>query len=134
MAVPTEYVPKTYRSRMSTYWWLGRRPYVKFILRESSSVAVAWFVILILLQIHALKQGADSYAACQAWLASPILIVVNVIALFFVVFHAITWFNLAPKAMAVRMGGKRVPNILIAGPNFAAWIVVSAVLAWFILR
>jgi len=134
MAVPTEYVPKTYRSRMSTYWWLGRRPYVKFILRESSSVAVAWFVILILLQIHALKQGADSYAAFQAWLASPILIVVNVIALFFVVFHAITWFNLAPKAMAVRMGGKRVPNILIAGPNFAAWIVVSAVLAWFILR
>ena len=134
MAAPTEYLPKTYQSRMSTYWWLDRRPYVKFILRESSSVAVAWFVILTLLQIHALKHGAESYARFEEWLRNPILIVVNVIALFFVIFHAITWFNLAPKAMAVRMGGKRVPNILIAGPNFAAWIVVSAVLAWVILR
>jgi len=134
MAAPTEYVPKTYRARMSTYWWLDRRPYLKFILRELSSVSVAWFVIFTLIQIRALKRGTDSYAAFEAWLQNPILIAVNLIALFFVIFHAITWFNLAPKAMAVRMGGKRVPNILIAGPNFVAWIVVSAVLAWLILR
>lgn len=134
MAAPTEYVPKTYRSRMSTYWWLGRRPYLKFILRESSSVPVAWFVLLTLLQIRALKRGAESYAAFEQWLRNPILIVVNLVALFFIIFHAITWFNLAPKAMAVRLGGKRVPNILIAGPNYVAWLVVSAVLAWFILR
>ena len=134
MAAPTEYVPKTYRARMSTYWWLARRPYVKFILRESSSVAVAWFVIIILLLIKALKQGADSYAAFQNWLANPIVIVINIVALFFVIFHAITWFNLAPKAMAVRMGGKRVPNFMIAGPNYVAWIVVSAALTWLILR
>jgi fumarate reductase subunit C len=134
MAAPTEYVPRTYRAHMSTYWWVERAPYLKFILREISSVAVAWFVIVVLLLINALKQGADSYAAFQVWLANPIVIAVNVIALFFVIFHAVTWFNLAPKAMAVRVGGKRVPNILIAGPNFVGWIVVSAVLAWFILR
>ena len=62
------------------------------------------------------------------------VIAVNVISLFFVVFHAVTWFNLAPKAMAVRMGGKRVPAILISGPQYIAWIVVSAVLAWLLLR
>lgn len=134
MAAPTEYVPKTFRARMSTYWWLDRWPYLKFILRELSSVSVAWFVILTLIQVRALKHGADSYAAFQQWLRNPILIVVNIIALFFVVFHAITWFNLAPKAMAVRLGGKRVPNILVAGPNFVAWVAVSAVLAWLILR
>lgn len=134
MAAPTEYVPKTYRSRMSTYWWLDRRPYLKFILRELSSVSVAWFVIVTLIQIYALKQSAESYAAFQDWLRNPIVIVLNIIALFFVIFHTITWFNLAPKAMAVRMGGKRVPNVMIAGPNFVAWIVVSAVLAWLILR
>jgi fumarate reductase subunit C len=134
MAAPTEYVPRTYRAGMSTYWWLGRRPYLKFILRESSSVAVAWFVILTLLQVRALKHGAESYAAFEEWLRNPILIAINVIALFFVIFHAITWFNLAPKAMAVRLGGKRVPNILIAGPNYVAWFAVSAVLAWFLLR
>jgi fumarate reductase subunit C len=41
MATYTEYPPKGYRVRMSTYWWLGRWPYLKFILREISSVFVA---------------------------------------------------------------------------------------------
>ena len=37
---------EAYRVRMSTYWWLGRRAYLKFILREISSVFVAWFVLV----------------------------------------------------------------------------------------
>ena len=53
----TEFHPKWYRTRVSTYWWLARWPYVKFILRELSSVFVALFVIMTLLQIRALKNG-----------------------------------------------------------------------------
>ena len=37
----TEFHPRWYRPKITTYWWLGRWPYVKFILRELSSVAVA---------------------------------------------------------------------------------------------
>src|SRR5207237_6760898 len=51
----TEYPAKGYRVRMSTYWWLGQRAYLKFILRELSSIFVAWFVIETLLQIRALN-------------------------------------------------------------------------------
>ncbi|HEY6291422.1 MAG TPA: fumarate reductase subunit C [Terriglobia bacterium] len=134
MAAPVEYVPKTFRPRVSTYWWLGRWPYLKFILRELSSVSVAWFVVITLLQIRALKHGPSDYLAFQDWLRNPVLIAMNVIALLFVLFHAVTWFNLAPKAMAVRLGGKRVPGLLIAAPNYVAWIAVSAVVAWVLLR
>ena len=66
----------------------------------------------------------------QDFFRNPVVIALNVISLFFVIFHAITWFNLAPKAMAVRMGGKRVPAMLIAGPQYVAWVIVSAVVAW----
>ncbi len=107
MATYTSYPPKGYRVRMSTYWWLGRWPYLKFILREISSVFVAWFVIETLLQINALIDGPEAWLEMQDFFANPIVIALNVISLFFVVFHAITWFNLAPKAMAVRVGGKR---------------------------
>jgi len=134
MATYTEYPPKGYRVRMSTYWWLARWPYLKFILREISSVFVAWFVIETLLQINALIDGPLAYAEFQDFFRNPLVIVLNIISLFFVIFHAVTWFNLAPKAMAVRMGGKRVPNLMISGPNYAAWMVVSAVLAWLLLR
>jgi fumarate reductase subunit C len=134
MATYTSYPPKGYRVRMSTYWWLGRWPYLKFILREISSVFVAWFVIETLLQINALIDGPEAWVEMQDFFMNPIVIGVNVISLFFVCFHAITWFNLAPKAMAVRMGGKRVPGILIAGPQYIAWAVVSAAVAWLLLR
>ena len=134
MATYTSYPPKGYRVRMSTYWWLGRWPYLKFILREISSVFVAWFVIETLLQINALVDGPEAWVDMQDFFMNPIVIAANVISLFFVCFHAITWFNLAPKAMAVRIGGKRVPGILIAGPQYVAWAVVSAAVAWLLLR
>jgi fumarate reductase subunit C len=134
MATYTSYPPKGYRVRMSTYWWLGRWPYLKFILREISSVFVAWFVIETLLQINALIDGPEAWVEMQDFFMNPIVIAVNVISLFFVCFHAITWFNLAPKAMAVRLGGKRVPGILIAGLQYVAWTVVSAAVAWLLLR
>lgn len=134
MASPSEYSPKAFRTRVSTYWWLGRWPYLKFILRELSSVFVAWFVVMTLLQIAALRRGETATWEFQEWLRNPILVALNTLSLFFVIFHAVTWFNLAPKAMALRAGGKRVPSFLISGPNYLAWLAVSAAVAWILLR
>jgi fumarate reductase subunit C len=130
----TEYHPRWYRSRVSTWWWLTRWPYLKFILREISSVFVASFVVLLLLQIRALSRGPEAYARFQHWLQNPLVLLLNLVTLFFVVFHAITWFKLAPSAMAVRFRGKRVPGLFIVGTNYAAWAVVSLVVAWFLVR
>jgi fumarate reductase subunit C len=56
------------------------------------------------------------------------------VAFLFVLFHAITWFNLTPKAMVVRVRGKRVPDWVVVGSNYTAWLVVSAVVAFILLR
>src|SRR5213080_3915268 len=125
MINPTEYLPKSYHTRVSTYWWLSRWVYLKFILREASSVFVAWTVIVTLLLIRALTRGPAEYADFQNWLRSPLVLAVNAVSFFFVIFHAVTWFNLAPKAMVVRLRGKRLPNVAIAGPNYVAWVVIS---------
>lgn len=130
----TEYHPRWYRARVSTYWWMRSWPYLKFILRELSSVFVAYFVVLALLLIRALIEGPESFARFQEWLRSPFLIVLNTISFFFVLFHTITWFNLAPKAMPpLRMRGRRVPDWLVALPNYAAWLAVSTVVAWLLI-
>jgi fumarate reductase subunit C len=130
----TLYHPRWYRKRVSTWWWLGRWPYLKFILRELSSVAVAWAVALTLLQVYALARGPHAWERVQAWLRSPLLVFIDAVAFLFVLFHSLTWFALAPAATPVRMKGKRVPDALIAGPNYVAWIVVSIVVGYFILR
>ena len=121
----TEFHPRWYRPPVSTYWWLGKWAYVKFILRELSSVAVAWTVAIILFQIRALVRGPESYTRFEDRMSSPWMIAVNIIAFAFLLMHSITWFNLAPKAMVVRIRGKRLPAMLISGPQYLAWIVIS---------
>jgi fumarate reductase subunit C len=134
MINPTEYLPKSYHTRVSTYWWLARWAYLKFILREASSVFVAWIVVVTLLQLRALTRGPADYAAFQEWLRSPLLLALNAISFLFVVFHAVTWFNLAPKAMAIRVRGRRLPGLAISAPNYVAWVMISAALAWILVR
>ena len=126
--------PRWYRKRVSTYWWLQRWEYLRFVLREISSVFIAWFVVLTLVQIYSASQGPNAYGDFLEFLKNPFVLALNIISFFFVVYHSITWFNLSARAMSIRVGGKKVPGIMISGPNFAAWLFISAVIAWLLLR
>jgi fumarate reductase subunit C len=130
----TEYHPRWYRRPTSTYWWLEKRAYLVFILRELTSVFVAWFVVFLLLLVAAVSEGEESYRRFLSWAAHPVVVALNVVSLAFVVLHAVTWFNLAPQAMAVRVRGQRVPGIWIALSNYAAWVAVSALVVWLLLQ
>ena len=129
----TEYHPRWYRPRVSTWWWLKRRSYLVFILRELSSVFVAWSVVFLLLLVAAVSGGEDGYRQFLAWAGGPLVVLLNAVSLLFVVFHAVTWFQLAPQAMVVRWRGQRVPGAWIAASNYAAWALASALLVWLLL-
>jgi fumarate reductase subunit C len=128
MTGPAQETQRAYRPEMSRLWWLRRRSYVFFVLRELSSVFVAWSVVFLLLLVRALAQGEAEYAAFLDWAASPWAVVLNVVTLGFLVLHSITWFNLTPAATVVKLRGRRVPPAAIAGGAYAAWVVVTAVI------
>jgi succinate dehydrogenase subunit C len=131
----TLYHPRWHRERVSTYWWLRQKGYLKFILREISSVFVAAFVVITLFQLNALRHGPEAYQHFQRWLRTPLALGINILCLGFVVFHTITWFNLAPHAIPpIKVAGRRLPAIAIAAPNFVLWALVSGVLIWAVLR
>jgi fumarate reductase subunit C len=129
----TEYHPRWLRRRPSTYWWLERRAYLSFITRESSSIFIAWFVVYMLLLVRAVSRGDASYQEFLLWSRHPVVMVLNVVTLFFVVFHAVTWFNLAPKAMVVHVRGKRLPGLFISASNYGAWVAATALVVWLLL-
>lgn len=129
----TSHHPRWLRTRVSTYWWLQRRSYVVFILREVSSVFVAWFVIFFLLLVHAVGSGDAPYQRFLVWAGHPLVLLLNTMSLLFVILHAVTWFNLAPQAMAVRFRGRRVRPLWIAAPNYLAWAIVSAAVVWLLV-
>ena len=129
----TAFHPRWYRQPVSSWWWLKSRSSLLFILREVSSLFVGWFVVFLLLLVRAVSNGDASYQEFLNWAARPEILLLNVVSLVFVVYHAVTWFNLAPQAMVVQLGDRRVPGLLIAASNYAAWVVVSVFIVWVLL-
>ena len=130
----TPYHPRWYRRRVSVWWWLKNPAYALFVVRELTSVAVAYFALLMLWQIRALTAGPAAYAAFLERMRSPAFLALNALALVCLLFHSVTWFNLAPKAIVLRLGGQRVPDLLVAGANYAAWAILSAGVSFVLLR
>src|SRR5216684_7454102 len=69
--------PRWYRKRVSTYWWLQRWEYLRFVLREISSVFVAIFVIETLFQIYAVSREPEAYDEFQSFLKNPFVLALN---------------------------------------------------------
>ena len=131
--VYTDYHPRWLRQHVSTYWWLEKPVYFAFILRESTCLFVAWFAIYLLLLTNALVEGPAAYQQFMAWSAAPWMIVLNVVSFALLVFHAITFFDAAPQALVVHLGGARVPGQLVLFGHYAAWIAASAVVIWLLV-
>ncbi len=136
MSTPVRYTlhhPRWYRRPVSVFWWLKKRAYIVFVLRELTSVFVALVSVLTLLQVRAILESPEAHAALMARLASPPVTGLLLVALAALVFHSVSWFNLAPRAMPVRLRGRRVPDVLVSGGNFAAWLFLSAAMAFLFL-
>jgi fumarate reductase subunit C len=103
------------------------------MLREISCVFVAWFVVYVLLLVHAIGAGSDSYDQFLDFSANPLVVALNVVTLIFVLLHAVTWFGSAPRAIVVHLRGRRVPESAVLAGHYAAWLVVSAIVAWLVL-
>ena len=130
--MPTDLRP--YRPRVSTWWWTRKRSYFVFVMRELSSIFVAWFVVYLVLFVYGVGQGEAAYRRFLDWAASPWVTVLNVVALVFALLHTVTWFNLTPQAMAVRVAGRRVPSFHIIAGQYTGLVVVSAFVLWLVTR
>lgn len=125
---------KLYHRPVAALWWLKRLPYVLFIVRESTALFVGLYCILLLFFLYTLGQGERAYQAMLAFLRSAPLVTLHVIVLLFALYHSVTWFHLAPKAIVIPRGEEQVPESLIAGASYAAWVALSAILYWIIAR
>lgn len=124
----------TYRRPISTWWWLRKRTYFVFVMRELSSLFVGWYVLFLLLLVRAVGQGEAAYEDFLDWAASPVVVVVNLVAFAFIVLHTVTWFGVTPQAMALRVRGKPVPAPLVIGAQYVGLVVVSALVWWLVTR
>ncbi|MCS5660130.1 MAG: fumarate reductase subunit C [Dehalococcoidia bacterium] len=123
----------TYHRPVSNTWWLKRKPYILFMIRELTSVFVAGYCIFLLVLVYKLTQGAEAYDNLMAILKSPSSVALHLVTLSFVLYHTITWFNLTPKILVLYRGEERIPQGLVAGVFYAGWVVVSVIIVCLVL-
>ncbi len=126
----TRYHPRWYRRRMPIFWWLRKAAYTGFILRELTSLAVGYSALLLMAKVAVLARGPGAYGAFVQWLAHPAVATFHTLVLMGLLFHTVTWLNLAPKALVLRARGRRVPDMAIALAHYGAWIVASGAILW----
>ena len=119
------YHPKAYSRRYPIFWWLARFSYAKFIARELTSLAVGYAAVLLMFEVWMLSRGAGAHERFRELLESPAVLIFHGIVFIFLLFHSITWLNLAPKALVLHLGRKRVPEAAVLLGHYAAWLAVA---------
>jgi fumarate reductase subunit C len=125
---------KTYVRPMDG-WWRKNPYFVRYMIREGSSVFLAIYAIILLVGLLRLSQGEAAFDAWRAAQASTISILFHWLALLTVGYHAYTWWMVSPKtAPHIWIAGREVPQMLIAAGGLAgtigASIVVYVIVRW----
>ena len=125
-------MPKPYTRKMPATWWLQKRSYLYFMLRELTAVFVAAYCVILLVLLWRLKQGVVGYQDFLNLLRTPWSVGFHVIALVFAIYHTVTWFNLLPKVIVLRSGEEKIPGVFLVAGHYLAWILVSVLLVWLV--
>jgi len=120
------------RPMSKTTWYMRNKRYKVYVLRELSSFLVGFYTFYTICALAILATGSvekwDSFLASQQNMG---MIVFHAFALlYFLFFQTFPWFKLAPKAMPVQIGEKKLPDSYIIGGHYVAWIAVSAFVFW----
>ena len=117
--------PRVYKPEMPRGWWLRRRHYFLYMVREFTAVPMALWLLWLLFEIHRAANGPKGYYPS----ASPAFIVFSVICLAFATYHSVTFLSLAGVIINLKLMGKRVPPRTIVAVMFGLWLVASDMIA-----
>lgn len=108
-----------------TSWFMSDVRYKRYMAREVSCIFVGLYSCFMIYGLKALSEGQAAWQSFVASWSSPLMIVLHVLTLGFVLYHATTWFNVTHQAMPIQRGETFVPGSVIVIAHYAIWIVVS---------
>jgi fumarate reductase subunit C len=118
---------RPYMRKVERSWWLRQPRYVRYMVRELTSLFVGLYCALLVVGLVRLSQGHAAWDGFVAAISSPLGVVFQLLCLVFALYHSVTWFALTPKAMPLMVKGEPVPGVVIVGAHYIAWAMVSIV-------
>lgn len=120
---------KSYVREMKRTWWKDSSFYRFYMIREATVLPLIFFTICLTFGLGSLVKGPEAWQGWLDFMANPIVIILNILALAGSLFHAFTYFNMMPQVVPIRIKGKLLDKKIII---LAQWAVV-AVITLFVL-
>ncbi len=116
-------------------WFERKGAYRRFMVREMTSVFIGGYIVFLLVWLDRMGQGPEQYQALAEAMRHPLAVALHMLALAAAMYHSITWFNLTPAVMPLRIGEDRLPNVVVAiTMGYLPWMAVSGAILWGVLR
>jgi len=116
---------------MPANWWIRKRHYFFYMLREFTALPLAVWLLWFLVEIKRAGDGPAAYAPH----GSALFVAFSVVCLAFALYHSITFLSLAGVIIHVKFLGRPVPSRLIVLSQFGLWaaasILIGFALIWF---
>ncbi|HVD00125.1 MAG TPA: hypothetical protein VNG93_03120 [Candidatus Dormibacteraeota bacterium] len=114
--------PRTYRRALSGGWFLSRRSYFLYVVRELTVVFMVAWLAWFLYEVLLLKQNAFTSLS-----GNYVVLAFSAVCLFFTLWHAITFLNLSGLILRVPLGDRFAPPSAIKALSFGGLIGATLV-------
>lgn len=123
---------KPYVREMKRTWWKDHPFYRMYMLREATVLPLIFFTLCLTFGLGSLVLGEAAWNSWLSFMANPVVVAINIVALAGSLFHAQTFFSMMPQVMPIRIGGKLLDKKVIVLAQWAAVAVISAVIMFLV--
>ena len=120
---------RVYQRIVPATWWTRKRHYFWYVVREFTALPLAIWLLLLLAEIRRAGDGPAGYHPH----ASMLFVVFSVIALFFAIYHSVTFLNLAGVIIHLKVVDRPLPSWPIVWLMFILWAVASFFIVYFLI-
>ncbi|AHG76707.1 reductase [Mannheimia varigena USDA-ARS-USMARC-1312] len=111
---------------MKASWWKKLDFYKMYMVREATCLPTVWFCIVLFYGAVALSKGTFATDFVD-FLQNPFVVVLNIISLAAMFYHAATLYVMTPEVMSVMVKGKHLPVSVGRNILWAATAVISLI-------
>lgn len=123
---------KPYVREMKRTWWKDHPFYRMYMLREATVLPLIFFTLCLTFGLGSLVVGEAAWNGWLSFMANPVVIAINIVALAGSLFHAQTFFSMMPQVMPIRIGGKLLDKKIIVLAQWAAVAAISTVILFLV--
>lgn len=108
-------------------WWQSNPYYRFYMVREATVLPLILFTLFLTVGLGCLVKGPEAWQSWLDFMANPLVIIINILALAGSLFHAQTFFSMMPQVMPIHIKGKLLEKKVVVLGQWAAVAVISLI-------